>query len=78
VPAHVAIPACRGQSFHFAPRYKLEGFHESILRHEHYLAGHLNVGPGDKVIDLGCGVGGPLRNIARFTYANVTGINNNA
>ena len=72
------LPSHRGQSFHFAPRYKVESFHESILRHEHYLAAHLEVKAGEKVLDVGCGVGGPLRNIARFTGANVTGINNNA
>jgi len=29
------------------------------------------------VLDVGCGVGGPLRNIARFTGAKVIGLNNN-
>ena len=33
---------------------------------------------GDKVLDVGCGVGGPLREIAAFTGASVTGLNNNA
>lgn len=28
--------------------------------------------------DVGCGVGGPMRAIARFTGARITGINNNA
>ena len=50
---------------------------ESIIRHEHYLASKLNVGPGKKVLDVGCGVGGPLREIAAFTGASVTGLNNN-
>eukprot|EP00003_Mantamonas_plastica_P004602 TRINITY_DN1364_c0_g2_i1.p1 TRINITY_DN1364_c0_g2~~TRINITY_DN1364_c0_g2_i1.p1 ORF type:complete len:241 (-),score=65.61 TRINITY_DN1364_c0_g2_i1:508-1230(-) len=31
-----------------------------------------------RCMDLGCGVGGPMRNIARFTQAKVTGVNNNA
>lgn len=30
--------------------------------------------PGDKVLDIGCGVGGPLRRIAYLTGAHVTGI----
>lgn len=30
-----------------------------------------------KVLDVGCGVGGPAREIARFTDANIVGINNN-
>jgi len=29
-------------------------------------------------VDIGCGVGGPMRNIARFTGSKITGINNNA
>jgi sterol 24-C-methyltransferase len=67
-----------GQSFHFAPRYKGESFDNSLLRHEYYLASQLELRPGMKVIDAGCGVGGPARNIARFSGAEVTGINNNA
>lgn len=31
-----------------------------------------------KVLDVGCGVGGPAREIAHFTGAHVTGLNNNA
>jgi sterol 24-C-methyltransferase len=30
-----------------------------------------------KVLDVGCGVGGPAREIVRFTGANVVGLNNN-
>jgi sterol 24-C-methyltransferase len=33
--------------------------------------------PGMKVLDVGCGIGGPAREIARFSGCNVTGINNN-
>ena len=66
-----------GESFHFAHRYKWETLRESIVRHEH-LASKLDVGPGDKVLDVGCGVGGPLREIAAFTGASITGLNNNA
>jgi len=32
------------------------------------------MGPNDKVLDVGCGVGGPMRNISQFTSANVTGV----
>jgi sterol 24-C-methyltransferase len=67
-----------GTSFHFAPRYQGESFNESLIRHEHYLALRANWKAGMKLIDLGCGVGGPLRNIARFTRASITGVNNNA
>ncbi len=63
-----------GQSFHFAPRYEGEDFHASLLRHEHYLACKLGINNNDKVLDVGCGVMGPARNIARLTGADITGI----
>lgn len=37
----------------------------------------MGIKKGDTVLDVGCGVGGPLRNIARFTGAKVIGLNNN-
>lgn len=63
-----------GQSFHFATRYSGETFKESIARHEYWLASQLQMKSTDKVLDLGCGVGGPLRSIAKFTGAHITGI----
>ncbi|ONI20495.1 hypothetical protein PRUPE_2G019200 [Prunus persica] len=66
-----------GESFHFAPRWKGESLRESIKRHEHFLALQLGLKPGQKVLDVGCGIGGPLREIARFSLASITGLNNN-
>ncbi|KAL8500834.1 hypothetical protein ACS0TY_020426 [Phlomoides rotata] len=66
-----------GESFHFAPRWKGESLQESIKRHEHFLALQLGLKPGQKVLDVGCGIGGPLREIARFSSTSVTGLNNN-
>ncbi|MBC7171981.1 MAG: methyltransferase domain-containing protein [Polyangiaceae bacterium] len=66
-----------GKSFHFAPRFEGESFKDSIVRHEHYLALRLELKPGAKVLDIGCGVGGPMREIARFSGASIDGINNN-
>lgn len=66
-----------GQSFHFAPRHRGEALHASLVRHELYLALVLKLGPGMRVLDVGCGVGGPMRNIARFSSAYVVGVNNN-
>ncbi|KAJ8606608.1 hypothetical protein MRB53_040837 [Persea americana] len=37
----------------------------------------MNIQKGQSVLDVGCGVGGPAREIATFTGANVTGLNNN-
>ena len=67
-----------GLSFHFAPVYAGEALETAIARHEHYLALALALGPTSRVADLGCGVGGPAREIARFSGAHVLGINNNA
>jgi len=66
-----------GQSFHFAPRARDETFSESLKRHEHYLALRLGLTPEMTCLDLGSGVGGPLREIGRFSGAKVIGINNN-
>lgn len=66
-----------GESFHFAPRAPNESFPASLARHEHYLAHRLGLRPGMRVADLGCGVGGPLREISRFSGATIIGVNNN-
>ncbi|RPA97868.1 hypothetical protein L873DRAFT_1689887 [Choiromyces venosus 120613-1] len=66
-----------GQSFHFCRFYPSEPFYQAIARHEHYLAHMMGMKAGMKVLDVGCGVGGPAREIVRFTDANVTGLNNN-
>ena len=67
-----------GRSFHFAPRVPGENFKASLARHQHYLAHKLGLGPGMVVADLGCGVGGPLLEIARFSGARIVGVNSNA
>jgi len=67
-----------GSSFHFAPRRPYETFQGAILRHELRLADRLRLKEGSKVLDVGCGIGGPLFNIARTTGAHITGLNNNA
>jgi len=67
-----------GTSFHFSPRYDYETFRGATIRHECRLADRLRVKEGDKVLDVGCGIGGPLTNIAKVTGAHLTGLNNNA
>jgi len=63
-----------GQSFHFGPRVQGETFNESIVRAEHYIGMRLGLKEGVKVLDVGCGVGGPMRNIQQFSGADITGI----
>ncbi|KAG2570554.1 hypothetical protein PVAP13_7KG058100 [Panicum virgatum] len=67
-----------GQSFHFAQRWRGETIRESIKRFEHFIALQLGLKKGMKVLDVGCGIGGPLREIARFSSTEITGLNNNA
>lgn len=42
--------------------------------HEARIATVLQARPGDKILDCGCGVGGPMRTIAAVSGASVTGI----
>lgn len=37
----------------------------------------MNMKEGQRVLDVGCGVGGPAREMVKFTGANVVGLNNN-
>ena len=67
-----------GQSWHFAPRRRGESLKASLLRHERFLADRLSLGPGMQVLDAGCGVGGPMGNLAHYSGASFVGINNNA
>ncbi|KIJ98782.1 hypothetical protein K443DRAFT_133298 [Laccaria amethystina LaAM-08-1] len=65
------------QSFHFSRFYKGEAFLASLARHEHYLASQMTLRPGMRVLDVGCGVGGPAREIAQFSDCTIVGLNNN-
>ncbi len=66
-----------GEGIHFAPRHMGETWPESMRRYEHYLALRLGLARGTTAVDVGCGVGGPARSIARFSGAAVTGVNIN-
>lgn len=73
-----------GKSFHFAPGYEGETFAESIKRQEHRIASLLNINANShtklpRVLDIGCGVGGPMRSILRFFQyrVKIVGININ-
>ena len=49
----------------------------ALARHEHCLAKALDICSKMRVLDVGCGVGGPAREIAAFTGCHVTGLNFN-
>ncbi|CAF2529332.1 unnamed protein product [Rotaria sp. Silwood2] len=61
------------KNFHCVNRFRGETFGESIQRHESCLALRMQLKPEDKVLDIGCGVGGSLRRIAHLTGAHATG-----
>jgi len=63
-----------GQSFHFSPRLPGKDLKASEAAHEARLAALLQLRPGMKALDCGCGVGGPMRTIAAVSGAHVTGI----
>lgn len=67
-----------GRSFHFAARRKGESLQMAIRRHQRYLAERLGLTQNMRVLDVGCGVGGPMREIAAFSGASVIGLNYNA
>lgn len=66
-----------GSSFHFCRFAYGEPFKQAVARHEHYLAHMMGLREGMKVLDVGCGVGGPAREIVKFAGVDVTGLNNN-
>lgn len=66
-----------GQSFHFCRFAIGEPFLQALARHEHYLAHMIDLRPEMLVLDVGCGVGGPAREMAKFTGCEVVGLNNN-
>ncbi|CAN8105596.1 unnamed protein product [Discula destructiva] len=67
-----------GDSFHFTDYMPGDTWAQAQARHEHFLAVALSLRPGMRVLDAGCGVGGPAREIAQLSGAHVTGVTINA
>ena len=65
------------ESLHFAPLTRGETLEESIARHQGTMIDSLELREGMQVVDVGCGVGGPMRQVIRASGATVVGINNN-
>ncbi len=63
-----------GDSFHFGWRARWEPHRQAILNSQNFVAQKLQVKDMDRVLDVGCGIGGPLRGVVRATGANVTGL----
>lgn len=64
-----------GDHFHFAPFYGEESQLEALLAQEEFLIEQVGVTSDFRVLDVGCGVGGPTCTIAQQTGAHVVGIN---
>ena len=65
------------ESLHFAPLTRGETLEESIVRHQRLMIEKLELREGMTVADIGCGVGGPMRRVARESGVRVVCINNN-
>ncbi|KAF7551442.1 hypothetical protein G7Z17_g5024 [Cylindrodendrum hubeiense] len=66
-----------GMSFHFCRIIPGVPLSTAIAQHEQYLAQRLCLREGQIVLDVGSGVGGPAREIAKFRSVNIVGLNNN-
>ncbi|KAM0919834.1 hypothetical protein ACQ4PT_007979 [Festuca glaucescens] len=63
-----------GQSFHFSPALPGKSDRDATRVHEERVADLLHARPGHRLLDVGCGVGGPMRAIASHSGSNVVGI----
>ena len=66
-----------GESLHFAPLSPRESLEESKVRHQRLMIAKLELQEGMSVIDVGCGIGGPMRRVVREAGVKVVGVNSN-
>lgn len=64
-----------GASLHFAPLSPKESLEESKIRHQRLMIARLELRKGMTVIDVGCGIGGPMRRVIREADVRVIGVN---
>ena len=65
-----------GESLHFAPLSPRESLEDSQVRHQRLMIDKLELREGMTVIDVGCGIGGPMRRVVREAGVRVVGLNN--
>lgn len=63
-----------GEHFHFAPFSGNEPLDRALEAQQRFLAREAGIAHGMKVLDVGCGIGGPACSIARMTGARITGV----
>jgi hypothetical protein len=66
--------SCAAPLQHFGFRKRGEPHIKAIQNSQNFVAQKLQVGDMDRVLDMGCGIGGPLRGIVAATGANITGL----
>jgi sterol 24-C-methyltransferase len=66
-----------GQCFHFGVMRRGDSLQAALDRHEDWIATATGLVAPMRALDLGCGVGGPMRRLAGTTGAHVTGVNVN-
>ena len=65
------------ESLHFAPLSPDETLAESQVRHQRLMIDRLQLQAGMSVIDVGCGIGGPMRRVVSEAGVRVLGVNIN-
>jgi len=63
-----------GQSFHFSPSLPGRSHREETRIHEERVVDLIKATPDHRILDVGCGVGGPMRAIAAHSGSHVVGI----
>ncbi|KAL2193778.1 S-adenosyl-L-methionine-dependent methyltransferase [Corynascus similis CBS 632.67] len=67
-----------GQQFHYTPITPGLSIQESMTAYEKTFAGLARLEKDMRILDLGCGIGGPARTIASTIGCKIVGITNNA
>ena len=62
-----------GESLHFAPLSPQESLEDSKTRHQRLMIAKLELREGMRVVDIGCGIGGPMRRVVREAGVRVVG-----
>ena len=63
------------ESLHFAPLSAMESLEDSQIRHQRLMISELDLREGMTVIDVGCGIGGPMRRVVREAGVTAVGVN---
>ena len=66
-----------GESLHFAPLSRRESLEDSKIRHQRLMIAKLELRESMTVVDVGCGIGGPMRRVVQEAGVRVVGVNSN-